>query len=717
MRNRAARHSVVWVSILSLVLVGVGISLAPIAQAVAIPVTGTAGAALVPVTPLDPSTLTPPFTLAITPALPTGLQLDPVTGAISGTPAAASAATSYTVTATDTALAVVATADVNITIDGILTTPSPIVAAFGQPLTGTPTLYTSGLGSGVQYAFSPGAPTWLEISTSGVLSGTPTASLATTSIKVTASDSLGAIAVGAFNLTVLAPLTPPTQTLTGQVGSEIPAQTVPFAVSVAGAYSTNPAITTIPGLEFNTATGVISGIPTKPVGPTPFAVQFTPAGGGAQLQATLTVTVDAVLGTTAQEVTGKVGANIIAFIGYASSAATTLGLVAPFAYSTTPALPGATSPGDLAINPTTGAITGRPTTAVVGAKYTVNVTDKNGAKASGPITVNIGGQLLPTSQALVGAVGATTTSRTIAASGMTAPVTYSISPSLPSGLSLNTSTGIVSGIPRAVQSSTAYDVSATDANGATGAAKLTITVSKALLSPPVIGAIQAGLSAGSIIVNFTTPRLAPADQTYTVEVYDATGSDLVTSVDSKVSPVTITALDPGETYQIVVIANATSAYDRVESLPKSATASMKATSPIVSSAPASATVVSKATTPTTLSQQGFVLAVGTQTSKAKRVTVAGLPTRKLSKSPVVRIPMNSYTRIMIRGVRLAGPLTVSIRIGSTWFTLGSARANTAFKVRLPAFAARKAGTYAIKVAGATGKPVYVKLVVSSHISG
>jgi hypothetical protein len=202
-----------------------------------------------------------------------------------------------------------------------------------------------------------------------------------------------------------------------------------------------------------------------------------------------------------------------------------------------------------------------------------------------------------------------------------------------------------------------------------------------------------------------------------VEVYDATGSDLVASVDTKVSPVTISGLVPGETYQVVVIANATSTYDRVESLPKSATASMKATSPVVSSAPAAATVTSKATSATPLSQQGFVLAVGTQMSAAKRVTVGGLPTRKLSKSPLVRIPMNSYTRITIPGVRLAGPLTVSIRSGSTWFALGSTRATTAFKVRLPAFAAKKAGTYAIKVAGVSGKPVYVRLVVSSHISG
>jgi hypothetical protein len=676
--------------------------LAPSAQAVTAPVTGTAGVALSP-TVVIPASFTPPFALTIAPPLPTGLQFNTVTGEISGTPATASAGSIYAVTGTDSVSAGVAV-DVTLTIDGILTTPSPIVAAFGQPLMGSSMVSVSGLGNGVQYALSPGAPTWLEISPSGVISGTPTAALATSSISVTATDSLGARATGAFNLTVLAPLTPPTQTLTGQVGSEIPAQTVPFAVSV-------------PGLEFNTANGVISGIPTKPVGPTPFAVQFTPAGGGALLQATITVTVDAVLGTTAQEVTGKVGANIIAFIGYASSAATTLGLVAPFAYSTTPALPGVTSPGDLAINPTTGAITGRPTTAVVGAKYTVNVTDKNGAKASGPITVNIGGQLLPTSQALVGAVGVAMTSRTMAASGMTAPVTYSISPSLPSGLSLNTSTGIVSGIPRAVQLSTAYDVSATDANGATGAAKLTITVSKALLSPPVIGAIQAGPNAGSITVNFTTPRLAPTDQTYSVEVYDATGSDLVASVDTKVSPVTISGLVPGETYQVVVIANATSTYDRVESLPKSATAFMKATSPVVSSAPAAATVTSKAANATPLSQQGFVLAVGAQMSAAKRVTVVGLPTRKLSQSPLVRIPMNSYTRITIPGVRLAGPLTVSIRIGSKWFALGSTRATTAFKVRLPAFAAKKAGTYAIKVAGVTGKPVYVRLVVSSHISG
>ena len=679
------------------------------------PVVISVGSTIAPVATVDMSGLTAPVTLTTSTALPTGLALDAGdavtvgTGLLSGTPTVASALATYTITATDSSIpAVVRSVDLPLTVTS-LRPPADITASFGQPLTGAPTATAQGLGTGVSFALV-GAPSWLTISNAGVLSGTPTAALAASSIGITATDAAGASATGSFSLTVLDALTPPTQTVSGIVGTAL--TPTAFTTSVVGTYSINPPISTAPGLAFDPSTGVISGTPSKPLGPTVFTVQLTPSAGGAPLQATITVSVDVVLGTTPLNVTGTVGSAITAFIGYASAVATTAGLAPPFAYSTTPALPGATSPGDLTINPTTGAITGRPTTAVVGAKYVVNLTDKNGAKGSGPITVTVGGQVLPTAQALVGSVGSASTSKTLTASGMTAPIAYSISPALPSGLLFGSTTGVVSGIPRTAQSVATYTISAVDANGATGSAALTITVGKALLSPPIIGAIQSGSKAGSILVNFTPPRLAPSDQTYTVQVYDADGYVLITSVDAKSSPVAVDGLTPGETYQIVVVANATSTFDRVESLPKTGIAALSAPAVTsVASAPAAATVAAKVTKVPTLSSQGFVLALGTQVTAAKRVVLTTAPSRREGKAPTARLRLNQYSRVVVSGLPWKGVVTVSLSAQGTWIPLGTVRVPASRTATLPAFAIRNAGRFTVRLAPPAGAPVYVRLVV------
>src|SRR3954467_10073749 len=49
-------------------------------------------------------------------------------------------------------------------------------------------------------------------------------------------------------------------------------------------------------------------------------------------------------------------------------------------------------------------------------------------------------------------------------------VSYSILPALPPGLTLNTTTGVITGTPTADTSMTAYTVTATNASGSTGAA-------------------------------------------------------------------------------------------------------------------------------------------------------------------------------------------------------------------------------------------------------
>ena len=61
--------------------------------------------------------------------------------------------------------------------------------------------------------------------------------------------------------------------------------------------------------------------------------------------------------------------------------------------------------------------------------------------------------------------------------GGTAPVTYTVSPALPSGVTLNHSTGVISGVHNApVSASQNYTVTAKDADGATASVTFSLAV-------------------------------------------------------------------------------------------------------------------------------------------------------------------------------------------------------------------------------------------------
>jgi hypothetical protein len=720
-----ARRLVVALSSVSLVLLLLGGTCAEPARAAVqnLPAAvGVVGTPLTPVPTVDVTGLVAPLSFTVNPALPVGLSLDSgtagsaATGTISGTPTVASPATVYTVTVTDSSpvTALVRTSDVTITVDGSLTPPPSVTALLGQPIAVAPPFLVHGLGSPVTFS-APSAPAWLRISASGVMSGTPDTVMSMSTISITATDAVGAKASGFFNLEVVPALAPAAQAVVGVVGTALSASTYGYPASPTLGYTISPSISTLTGLVFDSTNGAISGSPSHPLGPTLFTLQQWDTTTNAVLaEGVLSARVDAVLTAPSSSVTGAVGSSIISFLGYGATAATAAGLVAPFTYSTVPPLPGLSSPGDLTINPTTGAIAGRPTTATAGTPYTVTVTDKNGARASGAITVTITGQILPLTQSLAGTVGATIASKALTVNGMTAPVTYAISPALPLGLQFSVSTGVVSGIPRAVQTVSTYEVSGADANGAIGKAKLTLVIGRALLSPPTIGSVVGGPTAGSIRVNFIPPMLAPTQQSYTVNVYDSAGVSLVASVEATSSPVVVDGLTPGESYQVVVVADATASFDQVESLPKTGVASLMSSANAATSSPQAGTIV--ATAATALSRAGIFLAVGAQVTGAKRVLARGMPRRRIDKAPVVLIPLNSYTRIVVPGVTSTDLLQVRIRLAGTWTPLGTARPNARHRLKLPVFAVRNAGTYPIQIASA-GRTLFVTVVVKDSGAG
>ncbi|WP_035533301.1 Ig domain-containing protein, partial [Hoeflea sp. BAL378] len=122
----------------------------------------------------------------------------------------------------------------------------------------------------------------------------------------------------------------------------------------------------------------------------------------------------------------------------------------------------------------------------------------------------------PAAGALTAATVGTAYGQAVTASGGTAPYTYAITAgTLPAGLSLNTSTGAITGTPT-TGGNAAFTITATDANSVTGSAAYTLAVAAVLPGAPVIGTATAGNAEAT--VSFTAPASTggSAITTYTV---------------------------------------------------------------------------------------------------------------------------------------------------------------------------------------------------------
>ena len=128
-------------------------------------------------------------------------------------------------------------------------------------------------------------------------------------------------------------------------------------------------------------------------------------------------------------------------------------------------------PAGLTLNPSTGVISGTPTVATPTASYTVTATNSGGSTdASVSITVN---DIAPSALAYlinpaIYIQGTAITANTPASNGG-AVISYAVLPELPAGLTLNPSTGVISGSPTAVTSTASYTVTATNSGGSTDA--------------------------------------------------------------------------------------------------------------------------------------------------------------------------------------------------------------------------------------------------------
>lgn len=136
-------------------------------------------------------------------------------------------------------------------------------------------------------------------------------------------------------------------------------------------------------------------------------------------------------------------------------------------------------PTGLVLNPTTGVISGSPTTAAT-FNFTITAADVNGCLGSRPYTITMAAPgcpvitLNPTT--LPAGVTGTPYSQSVTASGGTPGYTYAVSSgSLPTGLTLNPATGAISGVP-VVPGLFTFTIRATDAQSCIGARQYTVTI-------------------------------------------------------------------------------------------------------------------------------------------------------------------------------------------------------------------------------------------------
>ncbi len=189
------------------------------------------------------------------------------------------------------------------------------------------------------------------------------------------------------------------------------------------------------GLFLNPSTGVISGTPTG-VGTSSFTVKVTDAHPNTATRLLSIVVRPPVTITTNSLPSGT------QYVAY-SATLTAGGGVTPYAWS----LVSGNLPAGLLLNPSSGVISGTPT-GVESSNFTVQVSDTNTGIATKALSITINAPLTITTNSLPPGTQNVAYSATLTASGGVTPYTWLLaSGNLPAGLSLNPSTGSITGTP------------------------------------------------------------------------------------------------------------------------------------------------------------------------------------------------------------------------------------------------------------------------------
>ena len=287
--------------------------------------------------------------------------------------------------------------------------------------------------------------------------------------------SVFAVQLGTGTASANTQVTPAAQSINGVVGTAITATTAYTVTGISGTKVFVISPTLPAGLSINTATGVVSGTPTASSVASNYTVTVSDGATSATATITIAVSGTATLSPGTQTVTGRVGAAITA-----TTAFTSTGLGTRY-FSIAPALP-----AGLAFSSTTGVLSGTATAAKAATTYVVTAADgTNYAIATMRLTITAVPVMTPATQSITGVVGTAITATTaFTASTVTGTKTFTVSPALPAGLTINATTCVVSGTPTAVAQQATHVVTATDGTSS-ATSNLTVVVTSTSTTTPV----------------------------------------------------------------------------------------------------------------------------------------------------------------------------------------------------------------------------------------
>ncbi|WP_233174791.1 IPTL-CTERM sorting domain-containing protein [Delftia sp. ASV31] len=444
----------------------------------------------------------------------------------------ATAATGFTVNSatqiTATSPAGTGTVDVRITTAGgtsatsaadqFTYVPAPTVTSI-SPTSGpqaggtTVTLTGTNLGGATAVTFGATAATGFTVNSATQITATAPAGTGTVDVRITTAG--GTSATSAADQFTYVPA-PTVTSVSPASGSSIGGATVTLTgTNFTGATAVTFGGTAATGFTVNSATQITATAPAGSAGTVD--VRVTTTGGtsatGAAGQFTyvaITVTPATLAGTP------KVGVSF-------NETLTASGGATPYTFAMAS---GSTLPTGLSLSPA-GVISGTPTAA--GAfSFTVQATDNSsisgqrtysGSVTAATVVLTPAASTLPAARLNTAYAG-----QTFTASGGTAPYTYASSGTLPTGMTFNASTGVLSGTPTAAGSFT-FTITATDSSTGTGAPFTSGSTSYTL----VVNSTNADLSALALSSGTLAPGFGAGTLAYTATVPNSSSTVTVTA--------------------------------------------------------------------------------------------------------------------------------------------------------------------------------------------